>query len=238
LPKFSTIHENAIIRKGGEKELNSLLSPVKSSKTLTRITDDRYLAEMTRCIFQAGFVWRVVNQKWDDFETAFFGFEPQKMVRLSPDQLDSLGKDKRIIRNMQKILSVPQNAQFILDEAQKHGSFSQMVANWPTSELNALFLRLKKSGARLGGMTGPRMLRSMGKDAYLLTPDVVHALRNAGLEISKTPGSQRDLTTIQNTFNQWHQDTALPYTHLSKICSYSVGENYSVEQLNEFNTSA
>jgi hypothetical protein len=46
--------------------------------------DDRWLAQMTRCVFQAGFVWRVIDHKWDDFEDVFFGFSPHKIVMLSP----------------------------------------------------------------------------------------------------------------------------------------------------------
>ena len=44
----------------------------------TSTGDDRYLSEMTRCIFQAGFVWRVVDNKWDDFEDVFFGADAHR----------------------------------------------------------------------------------------------------------------------------------------------------------------
>ncbi len=70
---------------------------------------------MTRCIFQAGFVWRVVDHKWDDFEDVFFGFPPEKIIMLSPEQIDRFAQNPRIIRNRQKVLSVQANARFILD---------------------------------------------------------------------------------------------------------------------------
>jgi hypothetical protein len=75
------------------------------------------------------------------------------------------------------------------------------------------------------------MLRTMGKDIYLLTGDVVHCLKHAGLEIADTPNSKRDALLIQQAFNQWHEESGLPYSHISRICSFSVGENYSIEQL-------
>lgn len=32
-------------------------------------------------------------------------------------------------------------------------------------------------------------------------------------------------------FNAWAAETGLPYTHLSRICTMSIGENYAVERL-------
>lgn len=231
LQKFSKIHDRALARKGSDANLNALLPTIKSKSALSRIPDHRYLSQMTRCVFQAGFVWRVVNQKWDDFETVFFSFSPEKMIRLSPEQLEGFGKDKRIIRNMQKILSVPKNAQFILDEAHNHGSFAKLISHWPLNELHTLFALLKSKGTRLGGMTGPRVLRSQGKDTYLLTSDVVHCLQKAGLEIANNPGSKRDQLLIQQAFNHWHEETGFDYAKLSLICACSAGENYAMDKL-------
>jgi len=33
--------------------------------------DDRYLSAMAKCIFQAGFVWKVVEKMWHGFDTVF-----------------------------------------------------------------------------------------------------------------------------------------------------------------------
>ena len=85
---------------------------------------------------------------------------------------------------------------------------------------------MKNRGARLGGNTGQRVLRNMGKDAFVLTRDVCDAIRRAGVDIAETPSSQRDLARIQDAFNQWHQETELPYAHLSRIAACSIGENH------------
>ena len=130
---------------------------VRSARALARSKDDRWLAQMTRCIFQAGFVWRVVDHKWDDFEDVFFGFPPEKIVMLSPDQIDRFAQNPRIIRNRQKVLSVQANAHFILDTAKEHGSFGKFVSRWPADDLIGLFAYMKKHGSRLGGMTGQRV---------------------------------------------------------------------------------
>ncbi|MFT4825362.1 MAG: 3-methyladenine DNA glycosylase Tag [Halioglobus sp.] len=221
MQRFKTITAHASERHGGDAALKRLMPKVRSVRALSAIGDDRYLSEMTRCIFQAGFVWRVVNHKWDDFEDVFFGFPPEKIVMLSPDQIERFGQNKRIIRNMQKIVAVQDNAQFILDIQKEHGSFGKFIAQWPSENLVELLAYMKKYGSRLGGMTGQRVLRNMGRDTFVLTGDVIRALQHAGLDISNTPGSKRELNLIQETFNRWHRETDLPYSHISRICACS-----------------
>lgn len=232
MAKFSIIYDRALRRKGDEAKVQQMLPKVLSTKQVSSIGDDRFLSEMTRCVFQAGFVWRVINQKWPAFEDAFFGFDPQKMVLLSPDQLERIGQNEAIVRNMQKVLTVPDNANFILGCQAQHGSFAKMVAQWPKNDIISLFKLLKTSGKRLGGNTGPRMLRNLGVDTFILAPDVIRCIGESGVELSKSASSQRDMVKVQNTFNQWQDETGLPLSHLSRIASMSVGENYSTEHLN------
>ena len=219
---FAEIHQRACERKGGERQVHDLMPKVRSANALARAGDDRFLAEMTRCIFQAGFVWRVVDQKWDGFEDLFFGFPPDRIVMLSPDQIDRFASDARIIRNRQKVLSVQHNARYILDVAGEHGSFGKFVSRWPTEDLIGLFSQMKKHGSRLGGMTGQRVLRNMGRDTFVITADVTRCLQLAGADISDKPGTKRELAVIQDAFNGWHHETGLPYSHLSRICALSL----------------
>jgi 3-methyladenine DNA glycosylase Tag len=222
MQKFDEIYQQACDRKGGEAALKRLMPKVRGARALANTGDDRYLSEMTRCVFQAGFVWRVVNQKWDDFEDVFFGFPPNKIVMLSPDQIDRISQNPRIIRNRQKVLSVQHNATFLLDVAKEYGSFGKLIGGWPTTDLIGLLAYLKKSGSRLGGMTGQRVLRNMGRDTFVITGDVSRALQRAGLDISASPVSKRQLTLVQAAFNTWHEQTGLPYSHLSRICACSL----------------
>lgn len=222
MEKFAAIHDRACERHGGEKALARLMPDVRTPRALARTKDDRWLAQMTQCIFQAGFVWRVVNNKWDDFEEVFFGFPPDRILMLSPDQIDRFAQDRRIIRNRQKVLSVQANAQYIVDTAKEHGSFGKFVSRWPQQDLIGLFAHLKKHGSRLGGMSGQRVLRNMGKDTFVVTGDVVKCLRRAGLEIGESPTSQREMKLIQGAFNTWHEESEIPYSHLSRVCALSI----------------
>lgn len=222
MQSFSEIHQRAVERQGGKAALARLLPTLRSARQLARTDDHRWLSEMARCIFQAGFVWRVVDNKWEGFEEVFFGFPPEKIVMLSPEQIDRFAQNPLIIRNRQKVISVQHNARFVLDTAREHGGFGKFVARWPDTDLVGLFAHLKRHGSRLGGMTGQRVLRNMGRDTFLVTGDVVRCLRNTGLEIAANPTSKRDLARIQDLFNSWHQESGLPYSHISRICACSL----------------
>ena len=121
MEKFANIYQRASERKGGAAALKRLMPKVRSPRALANTGDDRYLSEMTRCVFQAGFVWRVVDHKWDDFEDVFFGFPPEKILLLSPDQIDRLCQNPRIIRNRQKIEGSVLSARAYLDIEEKEG---------------------------------------------------------------------------------------------------------------------
>ena len=222
MKRFEHIIQRARDYQGGQLRLEEMMPTVRSTRALAQTKDNRWLAQMTRCVFQAGFVWRVVDHKWDGFEEVFFGFPPDKIVMLSPDQVDRFAQNPRIIRNRQKVLGVQANAQFILDITREHDSFGKFISRWPTHDLIGLFATMKKRGSRLGGMTGQRVLRNMGKDTFIITGDVVRCLQHSGLDIGNNPSSKRELGLIQNTFNVWHKESGLPYSHISRICALSL----------------
>jgi 3-methyladenine DNA glycosylase Tag len=228
---FKTIRTRAAKRKGGEAALVSLLPKVPSQKALARLADDRALAEMAKRIFSAGFVWSVIEKKWPQFEAAFLGFEPPRLL-LRPDEFwEGLAGDRRIVRHPQKIMAVRGNAQFVIDIAREHGSFGKFLAQWPAGDQVGLLDLHGKRGVRLGGRTGQYFLRFVGKDCFVTSGDVVTCLLDAGLDISQIPSSKKDLKKIQDQFNAWVQETGLPFTHLSRICAMSIGENYAAETL-------
>ncbi|MFK8013034.1 MAG: DNA-3-methyladenine glycosylase I [Marinicellaceae bacterium] len=225
---FEKIYHLAIERKGGEKQLKKLLNPILSNKQLAKVSDDRFLAMMCRAINQAGFNWTVINNKWPQFEEAFFNFDIEKLYFMPPEKWEAYTKDTRVVRNWMKIKALMENTGFVYYTAQDHGSFAKFIADWPTSDQIGLLAYLKKNGSRLGGNTGHWFLRYVGKDCFTTSHDVIQAIKQLGHEIKDHPTSKRDLTIVQNVFNQWHQETGLCYTHLSKIAAFSIGENHEV----------
>ena len=77
---FKAIRARAEKRKGGPKALEKLLPNKPDMKALAKLADDRILAEMTQRVFSAGFAWSVIENKWPDFEKAFLGFKPAKLI--------------------------------------------------------------------------------------------------------------------------------------------------------------
>ena len=197
------------------------MPPKPDPKALLKLKDDRVLAEMTKRIFSAGFSWSVIESKWSGFEEAFLRFEPQRLA-FEPDEFwHQLTKDARIVRNGAKIMSVRDNARFVLDVAKEHGSFGAFLAGWPPSNEVGLLEVLSKRGSHLGGNSGQMLLRFLGYDAFVATKDVAACLRDAGLDIAETPISKRDLAKIQEQFNAWAKETgpALPasVSHLRDV---------------------
>jgi 3-methyladenine DNA glycosylase Tag len=231
---FDTIRARAAERKGGDAALSRLLPKMATPKQLAALRDDRVLAEMTKRIFCSGFAWTVIDKKWPGFEAAFLGFDPPRLLHQAPEFWDALTTDTRIVRNGQKIMSVASNARFIADITAEHGSFGRFLAAWPVTDQIGLLALLSTRGSRLGGNTGQYLLRFLGKDVFMLSRDVVRCLRDAGLEIAEAPTSKRDLARIQQQFNAWAAATKLPYTHLSRICAMSIGENHPVERLEAY----
>lgn len=228
---FKTIRARAAKRKGGDATLAALLPKLAGPKGLAKLKDDRALAEMAKRVFSAGFVWSVIEKKWPGFEAAFLKFDPKRLLHQPDEFWEGLVADKRIVRNPQKITAVRENAQFVADVAREHGSFGKFLAEWPADDQIGLLDLLAKRGSRLGGRTGQYFLRFIGRDAFITSTDVVICLRDAGLDIAETPTSKKDLKKIQDQFNVWAKETALPLTHISRICAMSVGENHDAATL-------
>lgn len=232
--EFAKIRARAARRKGGEEVLASLLGPVADNKAVARVGDDRILSTMSERIFAAGFVWRVIEQKWPGFEEAFLGFEPKRLLFQPDDFWHDLASDSRIVRNPQKIRSVRENAAFVDSVSREHGGFGRFLAEWPADDQVGLTAYLAKHGSRLGGNTGQYFLRWIGWDTFIISADMSAALRDAGVEIAENPVSKRDLARIQWQLNEWKEETGLPYGHLSRILSMSIGANRSAEELRAY----
>lgn len=225
LEKFNAIYQRASERKGGAEVLESLLDSPLSASELAQIGDDRYLAEFTQKVFQSGFVWKVVRNKWPDFERVFFDFNIEKILLMPDEMLEQKASDPSIIRNYNKVKTIRENAIMIDTVNREQGGFADFVANWPSNDIIGLWAYLKKHGARLGGNTGPYGLRAIGKDTFLLSNDVVGYFTQRDI-ISGSHQSKRSLTAIQACFNELQQQSGRTLQEISMILSRSVGDNY------------
>lgn len=224
MEKFQDIYQRALARKGGEAMLQQLLVPPNTSQQLMAISDDTWLEEFTRKVFQSGFYWSVINNKWPGFRAVFWDFSVDKLLMMPPDMLEQKASDERIVRNFKKVQTIPENAYMIHEVANENGSFSQFIANWPSEDIIGLWAYLKKHGARLGGNTGPYTLRALGKDTFLLSRDVESYLRSHKI-IDGGLQTKKSLLSAQHFFNELQQQSGLSLQELSLLIAYSVGDN-------------
>jgi 3-methyladenine DNA glycosylase Tag len=224
MEKFQDIYQRAAQRKGGKAMLKQLLHRPLTPSQLKSLPDDAWLEEFTRKVFQSGFYWSVINNKWLGFREVFWDFSVEKLLMMPPDMLEQKASDERIVRNFKKVQTIVENAYMIHDVASEYGSFSTFIANWPAEDIIGLWAYLKKKGARLGGNTGPYALRTLGKDTFLLSRDVesylrAHKIIDGGLQTKKS------LVAAQAFFNELQRQSDLSLQELSLIVAYSVGDN-------------
>lgn len=222
--KFVSIYRRAAERKGGEAKLESMIGRPVNDIDIKKIGDDRFLAEFTKKVFQSGFVWRVVRQKWPHFEREFFEFDIEKVLLIPDEMLEKKATNPDIIRNLNKVRTIRENALMIKSVQESHGSFANFISQWDCADIIGLWEFLKKNGARLGGNTGPYTLRFLGKDTFLISQDIEAYFVARGL-IEGSSRSKRSLRAIQAQFNTWQEQSGRSLQEISQIVSMSIGDN-------------
>jgi 3-methyladenine DNA glycosylase Tag len=217
---FRSIYDTAALHKGGVAAVEANLPQLRTTQQLRRLSDDRYLSDMSRRIFRAGLKHSMVDARWPAFEEVFFGFDPYRVAMMSDEELEALTREPRIIRHFGKIKAVRNNAGWVLEVAKEYGSFGAMVADWPAEQIIDLWALIKKHGTQLGGHSASRFLRMVGKDTFLLTDDVVNVLKAEDI-VDKQPTSKRDLQRVQEVFNQWQAESGRPLAEISRILSFT-----------------
>jgi len=208
-------------RKGSAAALERLLSRPLSPRKIRKIPDDRWLSAMTKCIFQAGFNWQIIENKWPRFEEVFKGFGLGRWMMMSDDDLDRLLKIDGIVRNVAKIRSLRENATFLKEITGVHGCVGDYFAAWKPPDYCNNLRELQKNGARLGGKTSQVFLQRMGVDAIAFTPDVLKALQREGI-VDRIPGSNKDWSALQTAIDTWRSKSDRSLTEMSQILAFSV----------------
>jgi len=136
------------------------------------VHDDKQLFEkLILDCFQAGLSWRIILSKRKHFRRAFSGFNANKIVKFTDEDVERLLSDSGIVRNRLKIESTITNAQAFLDIQKTFGSFDHFIWRFtdyrtlkggalcwdevPTStpESDAMSCALKEHGFKFVGTT-------------------------------------------------------------------------------------
>ena len=225
MEKFDAIFHRAANRHGGEEALRTKVANryVGSNVDIDPEpkSDDRWLSEFSKRIFQSGFNWKVVENKWDGFEAAFWNFNPTKCAEIDMDDMERLTADKAIIRNPVKIKTVAPNARMIMEMSEQAGSADKFIRGWASEDYVGLLAYLQKQGSHLGANTASYALRFSGVPSFILSNDVTAALIHAGV-IDKAATSKTAKKAVQEAFNQWTVESGENLTYVSRVLAYSI----------------
>ncbi|WP_170390985.1 DNA-3-methyladenine glycosylase I [Ruegeria arenilitoris] len=217
---FDEIYGLAADRHGGPHALEDKLSKPKSAKELGALSEDRWLSTITKCIFQAGFNWKVIEAKWDGFEAAFDGFDVGRCAFMDDEKFDALLQDTRIVRNGTKIATVRDNAAFLM-ELRTEGGVGKVLGGWPSTDYVGLLDMLAKRGSRLGGASAQYAMRFAGRDSFILSRDVTARLIAEGV-IDKPATSKKAMAAVQDAFNTWMHQSGRSLTEISRVLAMSL----------------
>lgn len=115
--------------------------------------------------FQAGLSWECILNKREAFRQVYEGFDPNKVALFQEEKIQSLMKDKGIIRNRKKIIASVENAKIFLKIENEFHSFRDYLLSFTkgviffeigktTSLLSdAISFDLKKRGMKFLGST-------------------------------------------------------------------------------------
>lgn len=217
---FDEIHALAATRHGGAAALEAKLTHPKPTAELIALPEDRWLSVIAKCVFQAGFNWKVIEAKWDGFEAAFDGFDIGRCALMDDETFDALLQDTRIVRNGTKIATVRDNATFLL-ELRAEGGAGQVLGRWPSTDYVGLLDLLKRRGSRLGGTTAQYAMRFAGRDSFILSRDVTARLIAEGV-VDKAPTSKKAMAQVQEAFNTWMEQSGRSLTEISRVLAMSL----------------
>ena len=220
---FQLIEDRALEKHGAAKldETLKRRCAVRSAGEIAATPNDRWLAEATRIIFQAGFNWSVVDRKWPGFEAAFNGFDVHYWAMMADEEMDRLMQDKTIIRNAIRLASVGRNALYFRDLITEHGSVGAYFSSWAPDRYFENLQALRKRTSRLGGTSGMIFLRRMGLESVVFSQDVVTALIANGV-VDKLPNSKRDMAAAQEAVSVWRAESGRTLSEISQILAMSV----------------
>ncbi|WP_367333643.1 DNA-3-methyladenine glycosylase I [Limosilactobacillus sp.] len=144
------------------------------------VHDERFLFEMLSLeLFQAGLTWATIWKRRLAFEEAFSDFLIEKVAAFSPDDVDRLLANKRIIRNRRKIAATINNAQVIYKMQRAGQDFDDYIWSFVDHHPQRLIL---KPGEPLAPwtMSSKKMAAQMKKDGFeFMGPTIVYSFMTA-----------------------------------------------------------
>ena len=115
---------------------------------------------MSQTVFWVGLSWRIVESKWPGIHEAFQEFDQVAIANLSPDDIDRLASDKRVIRHRGKLDAIVRNAGRMLELDERYGSFHSYLSSH--DETSKAVADVHEKFKYLGQMSAYQFLYSVG----------------------------------------------------------------------------
>ena len=119
-----------------------------------------YLEAMSRAVFTAGMSWKVIEAKWDGTVDAFDRFDVARVAAYTPDDIERLMADPRVIHNRKKLEAIVSNAGELIVVDREFGGIEKYLASF--AENDDLVRDLHKRFAFLGESVAHVFLYSVG----------------------------------------------------------------------------
>jgi DNA-3-methyladenine glycosylase I len=126
--------------------------------------DAGYFEKITQAVFQAGFSWQVIRQKWPDFQRAFDGFDIDSVASYNDADIERLIEDKGIVRNGRKIEATIANARTCQNLISEFGSFPAYLRSMDGQDYYGRARAFGKQFKFLGPMGAYFFFYSVGED--------------------------------------------------------------------------
>jgi Methyladenine glycosylase len=161
------------------------VKPTKEKSTKERLIPGKiapgkladYLEIMTIAAFQAGVSWAMIQNKWNNFRTAFANFDPVVVAKFKQSDIDRLMQDPGIMRSEKKIRGTIENARTMLEMQAEHGNFQNYLRSF--SSYGELSADIQKRFKHIGAMSVYYFLFRVGEnvppfDPWILTIEGEH----------------------------------------------------------------
>jgi 3-methyladenine DNA glycosylase Tag len=124
-----------------------------------------YFEILSKAVFNAGFSYQVVRNKWEGIMEVFHEFDPNIISKWTNDEISIALSSPKIIRNSRKVTAIVSNAKLFLELIEKHGTFENYLKSFRDKCYEDRQKILSKQFKWLGPTGAHFFLWSIGEDA-------------------------------------------------------------------------
>ena len=127
--------------------------------------DKGYFEILSKAVFNAGFSYQVVRNKWEGIKEVFHDFDPETLSNWTVDEISVALESPKIIRNSKKVIAIVSNAKVFLEIVKQHESFKNYLKSFCDKPYEEKQKIISKQFKWLGPQGAHFFLWSVGEDA-------------------------------------------------------------------------